>query len=280
MLTRETDRNFIVYPSWAELAARWEQLPRLFADPLASGFLRPDFDHRRFGYPEAIQPYKLIDGPVGGGIVVWWGDPYRGRFLPLSILTGSRIYQTEDESNEFLRGANLLEPHGVRNLAPDHDPHAPWVCFLEPFENRLWWLGIGKRTPMYNTALTYEHADSAADDVYWVVRRSRSKGRARDIGGLAEIPDWAVPFGVVVHRLSAPPAEVGEETDPWFRNPKHESAWFRAECEDTGLGYQFAVLVYIGNHLRHVAGAAMKSMHLIARMEGRPNFIHRWNAKI
>ena len=34
MLRAEIDRNFIVYPSWAVLPAKWEDLPRLLADPL------------------------------------------------------------------------------------------------------------------------------------------------------------------------------------------------------------------------------------------------------
>ena len=188
MLTRETDRNFVVYPSWAELAARWVDLPRYFADPLASGFLDPNFDYRRFGYPEAIQPYQLIDGPAGGGLVAWWGDPYRGRFLPLTILHGSKR-QGADEPDQFHRGANILEPNGVRNLSPDHDPHAPWVCFLEPYENRHWKLGIGKRTTIYNTSLSYEHVDAAEASVYWVVRHKRpgagpGSPRARGSAGM------------------------------------------------------------------------------------------------
>lgn len=279
VLTKETDRNFIVYPSWAELAARWVDLPRHFADPLRSGFLEPDFDYRRFGYPETIQRHELIDGPVGGGIVVWWGDPYGGRFLPLRVLSGSKVREPADEPSQFLRGANILEPNGVRNLSPDHNPHAPWVCFLEPYENRYWRLGIGKRTPMYNTSLSFEHVDAAEESVYWVVRYKRPRVRARDLPGLADLPEWSRTFGVDARRLDGPPAEVRQETDPWFTNAGYESAWFHASCEDTGLGYQFAVVVYIGNHLRHVAGAAMDSMHLIARIEGRPNFRHRWTRK-
>ena len=277
MLTKETDRNFVVYPSWAELPARWDELPGYFADPLGSGFLKPSFDFQRFGYPETVQPFQLLDGPVGGGLVAWWGDPYRGRFLPLCVLTGSRTYAPADEADQFLNGANLLEPNGVRNLSPDHDPHDPWVCFLEPHENRLWKLGIGKRTRNYNTSLSYEHVDAAEESVYWIVRYKRP--RARELLGLEELPEWSKAFGVKARRLDMPPGKVAAETEPWFTNPGYQSAWFQTTCDDTGLGYQFAVLVYIGNHLRHVGGASMDSMHLIAQIEGRPNFRHRWSRK-
>jgi hypothetical protein len=61
MLYEETDRHFIVYPSWAELPARWEDLPRLFADPLNSGFLpRRRFDPRRSGWAFPVQPYAAV----------------------------------------------------------------------------------------------------------------------------------------------------------------------------------------------------------------------------
>jgi hypothetical protein len=167
----------------------------------------------------------------------------------------------------------------VRNLSPDHDPHAPCVCFLEPHENGLWKLGIGKRPRNYNTPLSYEHVDSAGDGVFWVARHKRPRGRSRGLAGLVDVPEWSSAFGVQARRLDGPPAGVLEETEAWFTNPQYESQWFRAESQDTGLGYQFAVLVYIGNHLRHVAGPAMDSMHLMARIEGQPNFRRRWTRK-
>lgn len=263
MLMGEAERTFIVYPSWAETEVRWSDLRRDLADPLNSGFIQPDFDYRRFGYPEEIQPYELIDGPEGGGIM-WRGDPYRGRWLPLCVLTS---------------GANLLEPNGVRILSPDYDPHDPYVAFLEPYDNPLGSLGGGKRTRVYNIALSYENADAAGESVYWIVRFRRPKGRSREVQGLRQIPEWSQALGVEVRRLDDVPADVLLETAPWFAGDNNESAWYNATCDDSGLGFQFAVLVYVGNHLRHVAGAAMDSMHLVARIESRPNFWCRWNRK-
>jgi hypothetical protein len=264
MLIKETERNFIVYPSWAEMQVRWSDLPRYFADPLNSGFIPQGFDYRRFGYPEVIQPYELIDGPEGGGIIVWRGDPYRGRWLPLLVVTS---------------GASLVEPNGVRNLAPAPDPHAPYVASLEPSDNPLWRMGVGKRPRAYNTAPSYENAEAAGEGVYWIVQHRRPEGRGREIRGLRQIPEWSRAFGVEVRRLGDAPSEVLVETAPWFAGDDNESAWYSATCGDSGLGFQFAVLVYVGNHLRHVAGAAMDSMHLVARIEGRPNFRCRWNRR-
>jgi hypothetical protein len=264
MLIKETEQTFVVYPSWAELEARWSDLPGYFADPLRSGFLPPDFDYRRFGYPAEIQPYELIDGPEGGGLIVWRGDPYRGRWLPLCVVTA---------------GANLVVPNGVRNLAPDHDPCPAPVSFLEPYDDPLRRFEIGKRTRIYNTALSYENAEAAGEAVYWVVRYRRPKSRNREIRGLGQVPEWSRAFGMDVRLLTEIPVGVRAEAAPWFPSPDYESAWFGVTCADRGLGYQFAVVVYVGNHLRHIAGAATESMHLIGRIEGRPNFRRRWSRR-
>ena len=262
MLVRETERNFVVYPSWAELEAKWEDLPRLFADPLKSGFIEPNFDFRRFGYPEHMQPHELFDGAEGGGIVLWRGEPSRGRWLPLSILHG---------------GANLREPNGVRGNLSLGSPHDPSVCFLEPYDDPILRLAAGKKPRIFDPGLSFEHADSAGDTVYWIVRHRRNKGKRRELAGLRQIADWARAFRVGVEQVTDVPAEVQAETAPWFTNPENESTWFTVSGLDNGLGYHFAVVVYIGNALKSLAGRAMGSMHLIAQIEGRPNFLHRWN---
>lgn len=263
MLRKETDRNFIVYPSWAEMEARWEDLPRLFADPLKSGFMDPNIPYRKFGYPETIQPYELIDGPEGGGIIVWWGDPDGGRWLPLTILTRG--------------GGNLLEFNGVRNLKPDFDPHEPVVCTLEPAERRelVTW-GIVKKPRIYNTSASYEHAEGAGDAVYWLVR-FRPKGRKKALAASGEVPGWGRAFGCEVTPIADPPADLLAETSPWFGNADEESAWFRAKHDDAGLGLNFAVVGYLAHHLRHVVGPSFASMHLVAQIEGTPNYRKRWH---
>jgi hypothetical protein len=265
MLAKETDRNFIVYPSWAELAARWEDLPRFFADPLKSGFLEPNFPYRRFDYPETIQPYELIDGPEGGGIIVWWGDPYRGRWLPMCVLTGG--------------GGNLLEFNGLRGFTFDRDPHDPLVCTLEPPSNRklVQW-GIVKRPRIYNTGVSYEHAASAGDAVYWLVR-TKPKGKKRTLAACSQLPEWGRAFVFDVTPIADPPGDLLAETAPWFGNSDEESTWFEVSHTDKGLGLNFAVVGYLGHLLRHVIGPSFNSMHLIAQIEGEPNFRRRWHGE-
>jgi hypothetical protein len=39
MLHAEPNKHYDVYPSWAEYIVKWHELPKLLADPLASGLL-------------------------------------------------------------------------------------------------------------------------------------------------------------------------------------------------------------------------------------------------
>lgn len=74
MLKVEPKYYYEVYPSWADLSYRWEELPTLLADPENSSYFQEDPNKMRtnweaLGYPEKGQRFELIDGPAGGGIV-------------------------------------------------------------------------------------------------------------------------------------------------------------------------------------------------------------------
>jgi len=267
MLYQETNRNFIVYPSWAQSRAKWEELPRLFADPLNSGFLPRRWDPRRSGWPFPVQPYELIGGPEGGGVIVWYGVESRGGWLP-SLIVGSE--------------ANMPSPNGMGSYyleRHDTNPDEGRVCYLEPNPPGSE-VGIVKKPPNIRPGLSFEHADSAADKLHWVVRFKRSRKPASELKELSSAPDWALHFGLEARRLtSAPPEALQAETDPWFTDPEYESAWFEVSGGGDGVGYQFAVVVYIGNHLRWVAGPRIESMHLIAQIEGKPNPRRTWTRK-
>jgi hypothetical protein len=253
MLRKETERNFIVYPSWAELPAKWDDLPRLFADPLNSGFIQRGFEPQRYGYPEQIQPYEITSGPVGGGIIVWRGDPYRGRWLPLCVVGHE---------------AMLRLPCGTDKIYKDVQAEAA-VFYLDPMGAPGWQMGLAKKPLNFRPVLSMLHADLAGAKIYWIVRYKRAK-RAQELKRLHEIPSWANHFGLEARRLASVPEAVVEELSRWFADPAYDTAWFEVSGDDDGVGYHFAVMVYIGNHLRWVAGPRMERMYLIADIEGQP----------
>jgi hypothetical protein len=110
MLHKETERNFIVHPSWAEAQAKWDELAQLIADPLNSRSFRPGWDYRRFGWADPTQQrYELTNGPEGGGIIAWYDPPPRRGWLPSLI---------------FTREANVLAPNGMDSYYDSCDKSA------------------------------------------------------------------------------------------------------------------------------------------------------------
>jgi hypothetical protein len=264
MLRKETDRHFIVYPSWAQLPVKWDDLPRLLPEPLKSGFIEPNFNFRKYGFPERIQPLKLFDGPEGGGIIHWRGGP-RERWLPGIVLT---------------KNANMCPPNGMDLFEMSaYDAGEPGVAYLEPMGEPGWQLGVAKKPLQLRPCLSYEHVDGAGEMIYWVVRFKRPRSGNKIDKWLNRVPEWAHAFGLEARRLPEVPSSIRSTTDPWFPNPEYESAWFEVSGEDDGVGYHFAVVVYIGNHLRWVAGPCVDSMHLVADIEGKPRIRVGWNRK-
>jgi hypothetical protein len=243
-------------------------MPRLFADPLNSGFLpRRRFDPRRSGWAFPVQPYELTSGPEGGGLIVWYGVKSRGGWLP-SLIVGSE--------------ANMPLPNGMsiyyeKRIAANPDVSS--VCYVEPISAGHAF-GVVKKVPHVNPGSSFEHADSAGDQLYWVARFKRAKKPTDEIKGLSTVPGWARHFGLEAKRLiSGPPADLQAETAPWFTRSEYDSAWFEVSGDGDGVGFHFAVVVYIGNHLSWIAGPRVESMHLVAQIEGKPNPRRTWSRR-
>jgi hypothetical protein len=155
-----------------------------------------------------------------------------------------------------------------------------FVSYLEPMGAPGWQMGFAKKPLNIRQPLSFEHADSAGDEIYWVVRYKIARKVAKEIKGLSDMPAWARHFGLEARRLKSGPSDaVKSETDPWFTNPEYGSAWFEVSGDGDGIGYHFAVLVYIGNHLRWIAGPRLQTVHLVAEIEGRPNIMQKWNRR-
>jgi hypothetical protein len=261
-LVGEPTRWYTVYPSWAELSYRWEDLPRLFADPLASRYFQgreKDINYfLSLGFPSEIKPCKLIDGPCGGGIVSEERVP-RGKWLPGFILT---------------KEANNCSPNAMR-LAMDTLPFC--VSYLEPFDDRLRdYLRGKKRTKLYLCSPTPEHIEADPKGIYWVV--GVKKGR-RKLEALEHLPEWAKAFGLEVTSLPTMPEILREEISSWFTTPDVEFRWFTVHGGGNGAGYHYAVVLYFSLHLRFVIGPRMKYMHLLASIEGKPRVRVNWPNK-
>jgi hypothetical protein len=253
MLHAEPDTKYIVYPSWAELSYKWEDLPWLLAHPLESGYVEPDKDWRRLGYPETIAPCSSIGGPFGGGIII--ADNVPRMWMPVLVLR---------------KEANLCPPQGLL-ISSDQLPC--WVGYLEPFDDPLLNALEGKpRTRNYVCSATPENIEAEPDSHYWVVAFEGKK----EPNGLGELPTWALQFGLDVSRIAGVPQALREETSDWFRNPGQTFVWYVVRDCKPLVGYCFAIVVYLALHLREIAGRRMRSMHMLAGIEGKPNVRKLW----
>jgi hypothetical protein len=261
MLHREHDRTYFVYPSWAELSYSWEALPELLADPFNTRYFRENPNYRRGdflarGYPAKIQPFELISGPAGGGIVKAQIRPGE-KWLP-GIILGQE--------------ANLVDVTAMRGLPEHLDPQ---VYYLEPMDQPGWELGLGKKKRVYLCHATTEHADTTEAVVYWVIATARAKVRFKAI---EEVPAVAQGFGLQAAPITIP-EQLRRETATWLANPDYDYSWFQIAGGGAGLGFHFAVVVYIGFHLRKVVGKRMNSMHLVGDIEGKPQVRIHWLKK-
>ena len=155
------------------------------------------------------------------------------------------------------------------------------VFYLEPNDGPLAGIpfapaALRGRAKLYVCGVSVEHAESARGSVYWVVGFERGR---KGIKGLDEVENWAEHFGLNATRLGEVPETLRAETASWFVDPAYDYAWFGVESEQDGVGFHFAVVVYLAYLLRRVAGPRMFSMNLAADIEGKPNARHLWHRK-
>ena len=269
MLTLDKDRQFIVYPSWANLPYAWDRLPEILRDPKKSGFLQAPVLRQ---YPVPPPRIDYLNGPAGGGIIVVHqtrrsqpADPDDAALeLPANQWLGTLVLASE---------ANLREPNG-RALVSE-DPFRSLVTYLEPYEYPAEvGLGLRPRTKLYLCAATPEHAASAGASIFWLASLERRKRRP---SALAEIIGWALPFGLRVTELSEIPERLRPETADWFGSPPaFDDMWYEVSSDGSSAGFHFAVLVYVALHARSVV-KQLRSMHLVANIEGQPLFRKTWH---
>lgn len=266
-LVGEPNTAYFVYPSWAQLSYRWEDLPKLMADPLAASYTDPHCGGytketkveywQNLGWPtENIEPARFIDGPGGGGIIVG-PHVYRGRWLPGVIL-----------GKEANIPSPVLDITGLSGIAPFN------VGYLEPYDRPLWNYFDGKkRKKLYICVAMPEHIESDPEGIYWVIVIKKSQ---RKIKGLESLPDWSKAFGIDITALPGMPNLLHEETSDWFKNPELEFLWYKVQGGGNGAGYHYAVALYMALHLRFVVGPRIKIIHLLANIEGKPRVRSNW----
>lgn len=264
MLIREPKRQYFVYPAYAKFSYQWKDLPTFFTDPCRYSeswqLNHTREDIRKYGYPETIQPFELIDGPVGGGIIIahiGFVGKISEKWLPHIIL---------------LEEANLCRPDSMYETKDFN------VCYLEPKYKRAADYGVGQKVKQYHIGSTVEHIDSASGRVFWLFNVVPGH---KDIPVLADVPLWAKHFGMKVERMAEIPEKVAAEVGEWFFERNTQYICFDVKSSNNSMGYNFAVLIYLGLHLTSLAPRQIKRAHLLADIEGkiRSEWWSRWDKK-
>ncbi len=110
--------------------------------------------------------------------------------------------------------------------------------------------------------ISFDHTESAGEQTYWFAAYEAGKKQLR---GLDALPQLAAGFGLTVERLPQPPEALAAETADWDWRDGRTYDWYVVQGGRDGIGFQYAVIVYIGLHLCKVAGRRFKGLHSTAR---------------
>lgn len=248
MLHSEQDRLYFVYPPGIEFSYRWEDLPAILSAPLTSGYLDTNKDWGRLGFPEEVKPCWTLDGVSGGGIIAVDAKPLE-RWLPSIILC---------------KEADILTPSAMLNNKEDFPFH---VYVLEPNNEPYQPLIKGSRGYLSCPAATAESLPGLEGNIYWIITGD-FPGKAESI--IADAVQAGASLGCHAVALDGVPAHLQEKASPIFTRVGPSSVVFHVTSEATGAGLHYAVLVYVGLFLRYRYRRKVKSVHLIAAMEGSP----------
>jgi hypothetical protein len=260
MLHIDKNLTYIVYPSFARFSYDWENLREYLSDPIKHDeFTRINYtkeDLISYGWSMDIQPFDLIGGPEGGGIIVVHSDIPRDKgWLPLIVLQKEANFRSPD-CFDYIKTSD----YHVRYLEPRDEPGAE--------------LGLGKKVKYYPLNVSAEHIESMPDNIFWLVG---TKPQKKEMPELSKISEWAAHFKLQATRLQSPPEIVHSEISHWTKMfGDRDYFWFDIKGGGNGFGYHFAVMMYICHHLAHVAGRRMGAMYLLSSIEGKPDPYSGW----
>jgi hypothetical protein len=146
VLFAEPNTDYWIYPSWADYKVKWGELPPLFADPIGTGCVDLlDQQYIESGViANTVEPFAMLDGPAGGGIIITPIIKPRG-------LHGSVTNQFAEYS-----GAHGV---GVDSLNREGSSHIAHVGYLKPLRP----LYIGERRPkvaLRSTTIATRHSST------------------------------------------------------------------------------------------------------------------------
>lgn len=249
--------KYYVFPSWADLGIKWDDLKQVFDDSVNHGQMDINTVNwlKSIGrYPLTMPPYQLVRGPAGGGIVIT--DEMDCEQPPAVFHLLSRI-------------AGSRRPDGLPIGGADNIPS---VTVLEARGDLHLILGRKIAAPHY-CSIGLEHVDAASGDVFWVIEHSASGSNEIPVDLLA---DWARTFGFGVTPM-VPAARMTDETKHWGSEVRSQRTWLHIKSDSTSAGLHLAVVVYVAYAMKKRLGRKLHSMTLVSHIEGQPRWRSAWH---
>lgn len=265
MLKAEPDSNYRVWPSWANsFSFKWNELPRLLADPIAAGFAsEDDLRSLKMGIVEKeTRIGEFYSGKFGNGV-------FQYTKLPDKYWFGEIVFNREC-SVEGVPGYQRIKRNDVARI--------DFLTLRGDAGLRLLGEGILKRPREYTCRASIEHVDSVGEDVFWLIDYTPARNLMKGLDAISAIGE---SFGLHIEEVKTEdmPKNILEETDPWFPN-RNTMLWYSVKSTYSGAGLHFALMYYCALHLRSIASRRMRSMHLIAQIEGQPHIRRQWSRGI
>lgn len=258
MLVGEPQKRYYVYPSNCCFRYSFEQLGEVLADPIGhEGLPERAVYYQCLDYPLDIQPFNMLPSRHGGGIIVahaamepddrWLPSCVLGAIADIRMPPGMGPFRPSDDGGSFPAHVSVLEPQS--------DPFAEY-----PTRD-------GRKHQRCST--TPENVDWCENDIYWVMDVMPTKSTIRLLDALECV---AMDFQLRLDWLSDAPSPLKQETSGWFPDTTLRQQWCRVSGIGRGVGLNYALTVFCSQHVRNfVGGSNIRSIHLVASIEGRPN---------
>jgi hypothetical protein len=136
--------------------------------------------------------------------------------------------------------------------------------------------GLAERVPEPSVKVTAEHAGCLGGERILLVV---PKANRKSLKLLDQLPRWFDAFGVAIEGpLPEVPAGLREEMGDWFGDPDRPMLAFRMTGGEANAAWQLAIIYYIAEYWdTHARG--LDTVHLVADIEGHPNFRRNWTSR-
>ena len=241
-MQKESNKTYIVYPSWVTLSYAWEDLPTLFKNPLSTPYLnktKEEYEARGWICDNSIE-YELIDGNFGGGIIKI--EANCSEKVPAFYII-------------LFSEANVTSPHEIHKITQN-------VRYIEPYQRTALELSIGlTHCKLYTCYIGFRDFNISDNDIFWALRFN--PGKKVPIDKMEEILPGIKAFGIEAEFINSTQESKVIELEKYLEDNEVEHQWLRFPNYNNDLYLNIAVMIYIAFYLAKSLGRKFRGSILI-----------------